>query len=354
MRNCKKNRNFAQNTRPSRPAPRGAGTVASMNALTHIQHELAADIDRLKDSITHHLATTDPLLQAIINQHQRNHGKMIRATLVLLCARMLGQVNHNTIDAAAAIELLHNGSLIHDDVIDNSPMRRGQPTVNALWDNNIAVLVGDYYVTTATRVALLTRDFRIIDALITLGKELTTGELDQIFNVRDHILAEDAFLAMVYLKTSVLFKACALMASYAQDIDDERTSALARYAELLGTCFQLRDDNFDYFPAREVGKPTGNDLREGKITLPLLHVLLNDQLPDHDAMVALATAQTELDDGQIATLQAYARDHGGIEYAYGRMHQLRDQAVEALSIFPPSQTRQWLTELFDFVIERKL
>jgi octaprenyl-diphosphate synthase len=322
-----------------------------MTTLETIRAAIAQDIERLSARIEESLSTDNPLLQQIIRANLKTTGKMIRPIIVTLCARMLGEVNCRVIDAAASVELLHNASLVHDDVVDGSSTRRGKPTINAVWQNHIAVLVGDYYVSTSMQLAIATGNINIINQLCSLGKQLSVGELDQINNARSHTLSEEAYYKVINFKTASLFRACAAMGCYAQDVDDERAQALTRFAELLGLCFQVRDDIFDYYSDEKVGKPTGNDLREGKITLPLLHVLLNEQAPDHEAMCALAYKES-LNDAEIETLMAYARNNGGIDYAYESMSRMRDEAQALLNIFPASQTKTWLMELLDYIIKR--
>jgi octaprenyl-diphosphate synthase len=322
-----------------------------MTALETIRTAFAPDFDRLHSRIVGSLSTDNPMLQQIINANLKNGGKMIRPMIVMLCASMLGDINQRVIDAAASVELLHNASLVHDDVVDDSETRRGEPTINAVWQNHIAVLVGDFYVSTAMQLAIATGNINIINQLCSLGKQLSVGELNQIYNARQHTLSEDAYYKVIKFKTASLFSACAAMGCYAQNVDDERTQALTRFAELLGLCFQVRDDIFDYYTNEKVGKPTGNDLREGKITLPLLHVLLNESAPDHAAMLALA-GKENLSDDEIDTLMAYARNNGGIDYAYSAMQQMRDEAEQVLSIFAPSQTKTRLIDLLNYIITR--
>jgi octaprenyl-diphosphate synthase len=322
-----------------------------MTTLETIRTAIATDIERLYARIKGRLSTDNPMLQDIINANLKNGGKMIRPIIVILSAQMLGDVNDHVIDAAASVELLHNASLVHDDVVDGSKTRRGTPTINAVWQNHIAVLVGDFYVSTAMQLAIATENVNIVNQLCNLGRQLSLGELNQIYNARYHTLTEEAYYKVIDFKTASLFKACAAMGCYAQEVDDERAQALRRYAQLLGLCFQVRDDIFDYYSDEKVGKPTGNDLREGKITLPLLHVLLDENAPKHEEMLALSR-KDQLSDAEIDTLMAYARDNGGIDYAYQSMKRMRDEAVESLAIFADSQTKTWLLELLDYIIAR--
>lgn len=324
-----------------------------MSTLETIQQSIAPDLARLNASIEAQLHTDNPLMHSVITNYLRTKGKLIRPITVILSARIFGQVSDRVIAAAASVELLHNASLIHDDVVDQADKRRGMPSVNATWDNHIAVLVGDFFVSSSMQQAISTGDVRIIDALCHLGKLLSLGELDQIYNARYHNLSEEAYFQTINYKTASLFVACARMGCYAQDVDDERCTRLAQFAEKLGLCFQIRDDIFDYYDDidGQVGKPTGNDLREGKITLPLLHVLLDADAPDHDAMLTLVNKE-QLEDSEIATLMAYARDNGGIDYAYSTMQRLSREADALLEPFGDTPETRALRSLFTYIIAR--
>lgn len=292
------------------------------------------------------------MMNGIVEEYLRTKGKQIRPIMVLLSARLLGTVTPKVISAAASVEMLHNASLIHDDVVDESKLRRNEPTVNGIWDNHIAVLVGDFFVSTALQLAMSTEDLRIVDSLARLGRLLSLGELDQIYNARFHRLDESAYFEIIGRKTASLFISCVEMGAYATGVDDERLERLRRFAELLGICFQIKDDIFDYYEDAAVGKPTGNDLREGKITLPLLHVLLDDRSPRHDAMLALSRKEM-LSTDDIDTLITYAKEQGGIEYAYAMMDKFRDEAAGIMAGFPDTDTSRALLALFDYIITRR-
>ena len=287
----------------------------------------------------------------IVGNYLKTKGKQIRPILVLLSAKLFGGITDATIDAAASIEMLHNASLIHDDVVDDTLTRRSRPTVNAIWDNHIAVLVGDFFVSSSLHNAVATGDLRIIDTISHLGRILSLGEIDQINKARYHDITEESYLEIIGSKTASLFVACIKMGGYSVNASDEDIERMCRFAQLFGLCFQIRDDIFDYFEDSRVGKPTGNDLREGKITLPLLHVLSIDTLPSHKEMNELVR-NDELSSEQIATLIAYAREFGGIDYAYDCMSRFRDEAVEIINHFPDTEIRRSFISLFDFIIAR--
>lgn len=322
-----------------------------MASLESIHNIIAPDLDRLNARIKEKLSSPNPMMNQVIDSFLEHKGKQIRPTVVILTAKMLGGVTDATLSAAAAVELLHNASLIHDDVVDNAMMRRNAPTINAVWDNHIAVLVGDFFVSTAMQQAIATGDVNIIDSLCYLGKLLSLGELDQIYNARYHQLTEEVYFHIISYKTASLFVACAKMGCYSVGVTDGRLNAVAEFAELLGQCFQIRDDIFDYFSDEKVGKPTGNDLKEGKITLPLLHVLLDESLPAHDEMLALSRKE-ELTADEISTLIAFAVNNGGIDYAYARMNALRSRAAAILATLPANDAREGLLAVLDNIISR--
>ncbi|MBQ2838752.1 MAG: polyprenyl synthetase family protein [Muribaculaceae bacterium] len=322
-----------------------------MSTFQSIQQSIAPELQMLNNRISTTLASPNALMNQVIEGYLKSKGKQIRPIIVILSAKLLGEVNENVISAATAVELLHNATLIHDDVVDDTKLRRGQPTINNIWDNHIAVLVGDFFLSSALLQAIETNDIKIIKSITNLGKLLSIGEIDQIYNARFHNLNEDAYFETIYRKTASLFVSCVEVGAFAVGASDDDTQCLARVARLLGLCFQIKDDIFDYFNDEKIGKPTGNDLREGKITLPLLHVLLNDTLPQHDEMLALSKKEI-LDTDEINTLIEYAKQHGGIEYAYDTMQRLRDEAVEIISQFPESQTRDYFIAIIDYIISR--
>lgn len=323
-----------------------------MASLETIKHIIAPDLERLNSRIREKLMSSNPMMNKVITSFLETKGKQIRPIIVLLTARMLGEVNDNTLLAAASVELLHNASLIHDDVVDNSMMRRGVPTINAIWDNHIAVLVGDFFVSTAMQQAISTADVRIIDALCYLGKLLSIGELDQIYNARSHQLSEEMYFRIINYKTASLFVACAKMGCYSVNATEHEVEVTTKFAELLGLCFQIRDDIFDYFTSDKVGKPTGNDLKEGKITLPLLHTLMDESIPNCAEMRALAERDSLTSD-EIDRLIRYAIDNGGIDYAYGKMAELRSRARDLLFTLPDNEARTALLSVLDSIITRE-
>ncbi len=324
-----------------------------MTAFADIRQSLQPELTRLDELISNSLDSSNTLMNQVIGTYLRHKGKQLRPMLVMLTARLFGGVNENVLTAAASVEILHNASLIHDDVVDDSSQRHGQETINAMWDNHVAVLVGDFFVSNALRLAARTADLRVINTIADLGKLLSLGEMDQIYNARYHELNEEAYFKVISHKTASLFVSCVAMGGYCTGADDESIEAMRRFAELFGLCFQIKDDIFDYFDSKAIGKPTGNDLREGKVTLPLLHALNSTTGPESEAMKALLRSGEPLSEEEIDCLIAFARANGGIEYAYATMQRLREEAAAILRCFDSPVTAHFLS-LFDFIISREV
>ena len=323
----------------------------SKTAIEIIRHRLGAELDAMNALIRCSLATSDPLMGRVVEQYLRTKGKQIRPLLVLLSARMFGDINESTLHAAAALEMLHNATLIHDDVVDNADYRRRTPTINKDFDNRIAVLVGDFFVSTALQEAIKTKDMKAVVSVAELGKELSLGEIDQISNARDRSFDEDRYFQVISKKTASLFMKCVKMGAESAEASEEDIMRAVQYARLLGLCFQIKDDIFDYYEDKEVGKPTGNDLRENKVSLPLIYALHNAPREEAEKMKALLR-RGDLDDTEIASLIEFAKDNGGIDYSYAVMDHMRREGDGILSMLPPSEWRDCFAELFDFTISR--
>lgn len=326
-------------------------------SLEPIAQAIAPELRELNNRILLALSSPNDMMNGIVQEYLRRKGKQIRPIVVILAARLFADsTTPKIISAAASVEMLHNASLIHDDVVDESQLRRNEPTLNGIWDNHIAVLVGDFFTSTSLQLASQTGDVRIINTLAALGRRLAMGELNQIYNARYHRLSEEAYFNTIDHKTASLFVACAEMGAYAAEASDSdaRLEALRLFARNLGLCFQITDDIFDYYPREaEIGKPTGNDLREGKVTLPLLSVLLRDDAPSRDLMLALV-AKDNLNSDEINRLTQYAIANGGIDYARQRMQTLADEAAGALTRAFPAETpaRTALLSLLSHVLQR--
>lgn len=322
-----------------------------MENLDSIQLRLRPELDAMNAIIRSTLATDNHLMDEVVTSYLKTKGKQIRPIMVMLAAKIFGDVNERVLWAAAALEMLHNASLIHDDIIDETRLRRGEPTINSVWGNHLAVLVGDYFVSNALAAGIHTGHISIISALSDLGKELSLGEIDQICNVKHHDFTEESYFEMIRKKTASLFRNCCKMGAEATDATPEQMKPLVEYAEILGLCFQIKDDIFDYFPKGDIGKPTGNDLREGKVTLPLLYALATAS-PEVAAPYKQLIIDQQLSEANIERLIEFAKEMGGIEYAYATMRRMQHEAAPLLLNYPDSIWRRSLADIFDFIIAR--
>lgn len=309
----------------------------------------------MNEFIKLNLKSDSTLMNSIVDNYLRRSGKQLRPIMVMLSASLKGDVNDRVLYAAAAIELLHNASLIHDDVIDQSRQRRGVDTINHVWNNHVAVLVGDFFISRALICGVKSHT-PIMEVLAQLGADLSLGEVNQFDTARNHTITEQNYFSIITKKTASLFTSCAEVGALASGVEmtQDELDAIKQYAHLLGLCFQIKDDTFDYFNDTVVGKPTGNDLREGKITLPLIYALSKTDDPAQPQMMALVN-KTLLSADEIDTLIAWTIDSGGIDYAYRTMEQLREQARTLLAkSFASSKVTTMLDNIFAYIIERKM
>lgn len=323
-----------------------------MTNFDEIRDLISSDLERLQKIIKQSLSSNSPLLNKIVDKYLETKGKQIRPIIVVLSAKFFGaEVSDGVLCGAASVELLHNASLIHDDVIDETKQRRGHDTINNTWDNHIAVLVGDFFVSNALACAIRTNDFRVISTISELGKELSTGEIDQIDVAKHHSIDEQTYFSIINKKTASLFQSCVKVGGYSVGASDIDIANLSKFVELLGLSFQIKDDIFDYFKDDAIGKPTGNDMREGKVTLPLIYALSHTESPRHGEMRRLADSDS-LTTEQIETLIDFAKAEGGIEYAYATMERLRAEARSILEPYPDNEAKQAFLSLFDYIIKR--
>lgn len=315
-----------------------------------IEEPVAAEFARFNEEFESSLRSETKRLQAAIEQILRSTGKHVRPLLVLLSAKTCGSVTDCTINSAVFLELLHTATLIHDDVVDETRERRGVPSLNAIFDNRVAVLTGDYILSTALIRSIQTGDLRIIGIISNLGRDLSEGEIKQMETADESILDESCYLQVIYKKTATLLSACTAIGAISAGADKQAIEAMKKFGENIGYAFQIRDDIFDYYKESNIGKPTGNDIREGKVTLPLLYALKQESLKAGTMLEIVLTK--DFTDEHIDQLILFAKEQGGIEYAKKRMTDFRNEAVRALDIFPDSPSRRALIDLADYIILR--
>lgn len=315
-----------------------------------IEEPVAAEFARFNEEFESSLRSETKRLQAAIEQILRSTGKHVRPLLVLLSAKICGSVTDCTINSAVFLELLHTATLIHDDVVDETRERRGVPSLNAIFDNRVAVLTGDYILSTALIRSIQTGDLRIIGIISNLGRDLSEGEIKQMETADESILDESCYLQVIYKKTATLLSACTAIGAISAGADKQAIEAMKKFGENIGYAFQIRDDIFDYYKESNIGKPTGNDIREGKVTLPLLYALKQESAKVGTMLEIVLTK--DFTDEHIDQLILFAKEQGGIEYAKKRMTDFRNEAVRALDIFPDSPSRRALIDLADYIILR--
>ena len=322
-----------------------------MDSIFLIKSPISVELDDFKKLFDSSLTSSNLLLNSVIAHIRQKNGKMMRPMLVLLAAKLYGKVCPATLHAAVALELLHTASLVHDDVVDESTERRGQLSVNAIFNNKVAVLTGDYLLATALVEVGLTRNHAIIDVVSNLGQDLAEGELLQLSNVSNLQFSEDIYFDVIRKKTAVLFAACMKAGALSTGISDEKAEHARLFGEYIGLCFQIKDDIFDYFESKEIGKPTGNDMLEGKLTLPALYAL-NSTQDNHAQDIAIKVKNGTATVDEITRLIDFSKEHGGIEYATKVMFDLKEKALSLLVSLEDTDVKTALACYLDYVIER--
>ena len=325
-----------------------------MDYLSTIKQPISQELDefilRFSDSLSH----TDGLLSQALEHIKNRGGKRMRPMLIFLLAKNFGQVSDLTQNAALGLELLHTASLVHDDVVDESTERRGQASVNATYNNKVAVLVGDYVLSTALLHISYTRSDIIVRELANLGRTLSNGEILQLSNIRNQIISEDVYYQVIMQKTAALFESCATIGALSAGASSVQVEAAKVFGRNIGIIFQIRDDIFDYFDSKDIGKPTGNDMMEGKLTLPIIYALNHQPNPQMDLLAQKVKNGTVKTD-EIAQLVDFAKQNGGIEYAEKRMKDYHQSAKEFINRWViKDDLKTSLSAYLDFVIERQI
>ena len=315
-----------------------------------ISSELCDFIDLFNKSLSH----TDGLLSQALGHIRNRGGKRMRPILILLMAKNFGEISDVTQHAAVGLELLHTASLVHDDVVDESGERRGQKSVNAMFDNKVAVLVGDYILSTALLHVSYTHSEIIVRYLAELGRTLSNGEILQLSNIQNQDISEDVYYQVIKQKTAALFEACAAIGALSAGAPEEEIQETKKFGQNLGIIFQIRDDIFDYYDQANVGKPTGNDMAEGKLTLPVIYALRSTGNQDMLALARKVKAGSVTKE-EIAELVKFTKENGGIEYADQRMWDLHAESVYFLEHeVHDEDVRKSLRAYLDYVIERNI
>lgn len=313
-----------------------------------ISNELAAFVELFNSTLEHDYG----LLQNVLDHIRQRGGKRMRPMLILLIAKNYGGVNAVTQNAAVGLELLHTASLVHDDVVDESNERRGQASVNATYNNKVAVLVGDFILSSALLRVSETNNELIIRNLARLGQTLSAGEVLQLINIDNKEISEEVYYQVIMQKTAALFESCCEMGALSAGMGEEEIAEVRDFGRNIGLAFQIRDDIFDYYDSAEIGKPTGNDMAEGKLTLPVIYALNstgNAEMLELARKVKQRTVTTD----EIATLVAFTKENGGMEYAERKMEHFRSLAQQFINRnVQQEDIKNALTAYIDYIVQR--
>ena len=324
-----------------------------MDYLATIRRPIATEMNDFVVLFNECLTHGDGLLEHVLSHIRKRGGKRMRPMLILLSAKNYGEVSEVTQNAALGLELLHTASLVHDDVVDESSERRGQASVNATYDNKVAVLVGDYILSTALLRVALSNNNEIVQQLAQLGRTLAAGEILQLSNISNQEISEDVYYQVIDQKTAVLFEACAALGAISVGVDAEEVEKAKKFGHNIGMIFQIRDDIFDYYDSKEIGKPTGNDMTEGKLTLPVIYALNHSDMPAVQALAKKVKSGT-INADEIAVLVEFTKQQGGIEYAEKKMEEFAEEAQKYIDECVKPELKQAYKAYLDYVIQRNV
>ncbi|WP_277064748.1 polyprenyl synthetase family protein [Prevotella aurantiaca] len=324
-----------------------------MDYLSIIKEPISQELDDFISLFNKSLTHEEGLLSHALEHIRNRGGKRMRPILMLLIAKNFGEVTFVAQHAAIGLELLHTASLVHDDVVDESGERRGQASVNATYNNKVAVLVGDYILSTALLNMAYTKSEDIVRDLAELGRTLSNGEILQLTNISNQEISEEVYYQVIKQKTAALFESCAVIGAKAGKASESDIEAAKMFGKRIGIIFQIRDDIFDYYDSKEIGKPTGNDMLEGKLTLPIIYALKSTGNKEM-TVLAMKVKEGTITADEIAQLVAFAKESGGIEYAEKKMLEFHSEALQFISNCVRNEAiASALKAYLDFVIQRK-
>lgn len=321
-----------------------------MPGINDIKKPIAADIDAFEEKFKSSMQSSVPLLDRITHYIVKRKGKQIRPMFVFFSASICGGINESTHRGAALVELLHTATLVHDDVVDNSYQRRGFFSINALWKNKIAVLVGDYLLSKGLLLSINNGDFSLLKIVSEAVKQMSEGELLQVEKVRRMDVDEPVYYEVIRQKTASLIAACCACGAASAGTDEATIEKMRLFGEKIGIAFQIKDDMFD-FGTDDVGKPLGIDIKEKKVTLPLIYALKHCETAERKRMISLVKNHND-DPGKISQIIDFVKRTGGLQYAETQMKKYQAEAFEILNTFPDGDARRGLEQLVLFTTER--
>lgn len=324
-----------------------------MKVVAQIKEPIAYEMELFEEKFALSMRSKVALLNRITHYIVNRKGKQMRPMFVFLTAKMMnsGEVNDRTYRGASVIELIHTASLVHDDVVDDSNMRRGFFSLNALWKNKIAVLVGDFLFSKGLLLSIDNGDTDLLQIISVAVREISEGELLQIEKARKLDITEELYYEIIRQKTATLIAACCAMGAQAVHAKGKEVKRMHKFGELIGMAFQIKDDLFDYGTAK-IGKPTGIDIKEQKMTLPLIYVLNTVSKKEKDWLIN-SIKNKNTDKKRVKEVIAFVKDNGGLDYAISKMKALQQEALEILMTYPQSVYRDSLELMVNYVIDRK-
>ncbi len=309
-------------------------------------------MEAFEDKFKESMKSSVPLLDKITNYIVKRKGKQIRPMFVFLSAKCLGEVNDSTYRAAALIELLHTATLVHDDVVDDSNERRGFFSVNALWKNKIAVLIGDFLLSKGLLLGLENNDFDLLREVSNAVREMSEGELLQIEKARRLDISEPIYFDIITKKTAALVAACCACGAISVGADKKTVDLFREFGKLTGIAFQIKDDLFDFGTDELIGKPTGIDIKEKKMTLPLIYALSNSTVSEKNKIINLIKNHNH-ESNEVRKVVEFVIAKGGLDYADKIMREYKDRAIELFSVIPDSPSKESLVALVNYSVNRK-
>ena len=333
---------FAQHTNQS----------VQMNFIETIKRPILDEMQLFSKTFADALSTDNPMLESVNEYVLQKSGKQLRPMIAVLSAKLCGEVNHETINGALSLELLHTASLIHDDVVDDTLERRGKPSVNARWTNKIAILSGDYILSKSLSCAVKTNNLLMLKAIANIGMQLSDGELLQLVNIIISPSSEENYYTIIRKKTALLFSTCSEIGGLSVNASEEQLAHLRLFGEYLGICFQIKDDIFDYQPDIQIGKPTGNDIRDGKVTLPLIYAVMNSDGTEKKQVLNWLENK-DFTPENIQAITEFTFKNGGVDYAISQMKAFKNKAIEELNGFADSDVKRSLILCAEYAANRE-
>ncbi len=324
-----------------------------MKIVEQIKQPIAFEMDLFEQKFLISMSSKVALLNRITHYIVNRKGKQMRPMFVFLVSKMVanGEVNDRTYRGASVIELIHTATLLHDDVVDDSNRRRGFFSINALWKNKIAVLIGDFLLSKGLLLSIDNNDFDLLKIISIAVREMSEGELLQIEKARKLDITEDVYYEIIRQKTATLIAACCSLGAASVKPESQDVETMRKFGELIGMAFQIKDDLFDYGSA-QIGKPTGIDIKEQKMTLPLIYVLNNCSKKQKNWLINSIKNQNR-NKKRVKEVITFVRENGGLEYAVSKMKAFQMEALKILQNYPESDYKNSLMLMVNYVIERK-